>query len=69
MTADEVQRLCQMNYRIYLDPRYIFQHARRIKDMQDVVYTLNGVKAVVGHLVQFAGADKTAVKAHATTMS
>ena len=56
MTVDEVQKLCQMNYRIYLDPRFIFQHAKRIKTMEDVIYTLNGMKAVVGHLVQFAGA-------------
>lgn len=56
MTPDDVQKLCQMNYRIYLDPRFIFQHAKKIKTMEDVVYTLNGMKAVVGHLVQFAGA-------------
>ena len=59
MTPDEVQRLCQMNYRIYLNPLYMFQHLKRIRDMQDVIYTMNGVKAVVGHLVQFAGADKS----------
>jgi len=55
MTPQEVQALCQMNYKIYLNPRYMFQHLKRIKDKEDIVYTLKGVKALIGHLVQFSG--------------
>ena len=53
MTPDEVKKLCQMNYRIYLDPRYIIRQAGRMKDMQDLFYNIKGIKAVIGHIVQF----------------
>ena len=54
ISPQDIQGICQMNYKIYLDPRYMFQHLKRIKTMEDVVYTLKGVKAVVGHLKDFA---------------
>ena len=60
MTPDEIQKLCQMNYSIYLDPRYILRQAGRMRDVNDFFYNLKGIKAVVGHIVQFAGADKSA---------
>ena len=61
MTPDEIQKLCQMNYSIYLDPRYILRQAGRMRDVNDFFYNLKGIKAVVGHIVQFAGADKSAM--------
>ena len=53
MTTKEVQQLCQMNYRIYLDPRYIIRQVGKVRDMQDFMYNLKGIKAVIGHIVQF----------------
>ena len=54
MNPQEVQSLCQMNYKIYLDPRYMLKHLKRINSMEDFIYTLKGVKAVIGHLRDFA---------------
>jgi anaerobic magnesium-protoporphyrin IX monomethyl ester cyclase len=54
MTPQEVQALCQMNYKIYIDPRYMFQHIKRIKTWEDVRYTFDGIKAVLGHIKDFA---------------
>lgn len=62
INPQNIQSICQMNYKIYLDPRYIFQHAKRIKSVEDVVYTLKGVKAVVGHLKDFARPVKPAAE-------
>ncbi len=53
MTTKEVQQLCQMNYRIYLDPRYVLRQVGKVRDMQDLMYNLKGIKAVIGHIVQF----------------
>ena len=55
MTTEEVMKICDMIYtRIFLDPRYIYQHIKKIKSFKDVVYTLKGVKAVIGHIKDFS---------------
>tara|TARA_Y100000310_G_scaffold251425_1_gene257899 strand:- start:540 stop:2117 length:1578 start_codon:yes stop_codon:yes gene_type:complete len=50
----EIQSICQQNYKIYFDPRYVFQHLKRIKTMEDIRYTWNGAKAAIGHVKDFA---------------
>ena len=55
MYPDEIQALCKMNYKIYLDPRYVWQHAKsRIKSWEDIVYTFEGVTSVIGHMRDFS---------------
>jgi anaerobic magnesium-protoporphyrin IX monomethyl ester cyclase len=55
MTPEEIQGLCKMNYKMYLDPRFIFHHAKnRIKSWEDIKYTFEGVTAVFGHLKDFS---------------
>ncbi len=55
MRPEEVQALCKMNYKIFLDPRYMWQHAKnRIRSWEDVVYTFEGVTSVIGHLKDFS---------------
>ena len=55
MQPEEIQGLCKMNYRIYLDPRYMLQHAKsRIKSWEDVVYTFEGFTSVIGHMKDFS---------------
>ena len=60
MSPEEVQELCHTNYKIYIDPRYMLQHLKRIKTMEDVFYTLKGIKAVFGHFSDFSRPVKTA---------
>lgn len=54
INPQEIQGFSQMNYKIYLDPRFMLQHLKKIKTMEDLVYTLKGVRAVIGHLRDFA---------------
>ncbi|MAG02104.1 B12-binding domain-containing radical SAM protein [Candidatus Pacearchaeota archaeon] len=55
MSPEEVQGLCKLNYRIYLDPKYIWQHAKsRIKSWEDIKYTFEGLTAVFGHMRDFS---------------
>ena len=54
MTAEEVMGICNMIYQIFLSPKYVFRHITKIKSLEDVKYTLGGVKAVVGHLRDFS---------------
>ena len=53
MTPEEVTKMCNKIYHIFIDPRYILRHLRKIKSFEDVKYTLRGVKAVAGHLMDF----------------
>ena len=55
MRPEEIQALCKMNYKIYLDPRYIWQHAKsRVRSWEDVVYTFEGLTSVIGHIKDFS---------------
>jgi len=55
MQPEEVQGLCKLNYKIYLNPKYIWQHAKsRIRSWEDIKYTFEGVTAVLGHLRDFS---------------
>ncbi|MEK6872503.1 MAG: radical SAM protein [Nanoarchaeota archaeon] len=55
MTPEEVQDLCKLNYKIYLDPRYMWQHAKsRIRSLEDLKYTFEGFTSVIGHLKDFS---------------
>src|SRR3989344_427083 len=54
MTPQEVEGICRKIYYVFLHPEYIVRHLTKIKSMEDVMYTLKGVKAVVGHLKDFS---------------
>ena len=53
MTPQEVIKLNNKIYHIFLDPRYVLKHLKKIKNFDDVLYTIRGAKAVVGHLMDF----------------
>lgn len=53
-TREDIMKICDRIYTdIFFNPRYIYQHMKRIKGWDDVVYTLRGVKAVIGHVKDF----------------
>lgn len=56
MTPEQVTKLCNKVYHIFIDPRYVLRHLRKIKTFEDIKYTLRGVKAVAGHLMDFSSA-------------
>lgn len=54
MSNDEVLGICHMIYtKIFWNPRYILRHLSKIRSLDDVKYTLRGVKAVLGHVKDF----------------
>lgn len=55
MTPEEVVGMCYQNYKAYLNPLYIVQHAfKRIRSWEDVVYSFKGLNAVLGHFSDFS---------------
>lgn len=54
MTPDEVVRICNEIYQIFLSPKYMARRVANIRSISDIKYVLRGIKAVVGHLKDFA---------------
>ncbi len=54
MSPQEVLAICRKIYNVFWHPEYIFRHLMKIKSMEDVKYTLKGVRAVVGHMFDFS---------------
>ncbi len=54
MKPQEVMDICDGIYKIFLTPQYIFQRIKSIKSIDDILFNLRGVKAVLGHLQDFS---------------
>ena len=54
MSPEEVQNMCNQIYKIFLTPKYMLTHLKKIKNKEDIMYTLRGIKAVLGHLRDFS---------------
>jgi len=54
MTPEEVMRMCDEIYRVFLSPRYVFRHLFRIRSWRDVKYSIRGAVKVLGHVKDFA---------------
>lgn len=52
--ARDVAAICEKIYTVFLTPRYVFHRIKSIKNFEDLVFNLRGVKAVVGHLMDFS---------------
>ncbi len=53
MTPEEVMHICDDIYKIFLDPRFLFHHLKRIRSWEDITYLSRGIKPVAGHLLDF----------------
>lgn len=53
MSPEQVMEICSMVYKIFLTPRYVLKHVKRIRSFRDLKYTAGGVKAVLGHMKDF----------------
>jgi radical SAM superfamily enzyme YgiQ (UPF0313 family) len=51
--AEDVANICGKIYTIFLTPEYIFSRLKSIKSLDDFLFNLRGVKAVIGHLKDF----------------
>lgn len=53
MQPQEVMHLCDKIYKIFLHPKFIFNHLRKIRFLEDITYLARGVKPVLGHIRDF----------------
>jgi anaerobic magnesium-protoporphyrin IX monomethyl ester cyclase len=54
MEPEEVMRICDENYKVFLSPRYMFRHLVRIRSWRDLKYSVRGAVKVLGHVKDFA---------------
>ena len=54
MKPEEVMRICDEIYRVFLSPKYMFRHLIRIRSWRDVKYSVRGAVKVLGHVKDFA---------------
>lgn len=60
MDAADVRIICSRIYTIFLSPQYILARLRNLRSLDDIKFTLRGVKPVLGHLKDFGWKKKTA---------
>jgi len=54
MEPEEVLRVCDEIYRVFLSPKYVLRHLVRMKSWRDVKYSVRGAVKVLGHVKDFA---------------
>ena len=53
MTPEEVMRLCEEIYKVFLSPKYMLKQLVRIRSLKDVKYSVKGAAKVLGHVNDF----------------
>ncbi|MGD0405733.1 MAG: radical SAM protein [Candidatus Bathyarchaeia archaeon] len=54
MTPEEVMKLCDEIYKVFLTPQYMLKQLVRIRSLRDVKYSVKGAVKVLGHVKDFA---------------
>ncbi|HML03232.1 MAG TPA: radical SAM protein [Candidatus Bathyarchaeia archaeon] len=54
MTPEEVIRICDEIYKVFLSPKYILRQLARTRSLKDVEYSVKGIARVLGHVRDFA---------------
>ena len=53
MEPEEVMRICDDIYKVFLSPEYLFRQLTRIRSWRDLRYSLRGTAKVLGHIRDF----------------
>ena len=53
MESEEVMKICDEIYKVFLLPRYVFRHLIRIRSWRDIRYSVRGALKVLGHVKDF----------------
>jgi radical SAM superfamily enzyme YgiQ (UPF0313 family) len=53
MTPEEVMKLCDEIYKVFLTPQYMLKQLVRIRSLRDVKYSIKGAAKVLGHVKDF----------------
>ena len=54
MTPEEVMKMCNEIYRVFLSPQYMLRQFVRMRSLRDVKYSVKGAAKVLGHVKDFA---------------
>lgn len=54
MTPEEVIKLCDEIYKVFLTPQYMLKQLTRIRSLKDFKYSVKGATKVLGHVKDFA---------------
>jgi radical SAM superfamily enzyme YgiQ (UPF0313 family) len=54
MTPEEVMKICDEIYKVFLSPKYMLKQLVRIRSLRDVKYSVKGAAKVLGHVKDFA---------------
>jgi radical SAM superfamily enzyme YgiQ (UPF0313 family) len=53
MAPEEVMKICDEIYRVFLSPKYMLKQLIRIRSLRDVRYSVKGAAKVLGHVRDF----------------
>jgi radical SAM superfamily enzyme YgiQ (UPF0313 family) len=53
MTPEEVMKICEEIYKVFVSPKYMLQQLVRIRSLNDAMYSVKGAAKVLGHLKDF----------------
>jgi len=54
MTPEEVMKICDEIYKVFLSPKYMLKQLVRIRSLRDFKYSVKGAAKVLGHVKDFA---------------
>ena len=54
MAPEEVTKICDEIYKVFLSPKYMLKQLVRIRSLRDVKYSIKGAAKVLGHVKDFA---------------
>lgn len=54
MEPEEVTRICDEIYKLFLSPKYILRHMIRTRSWRDIKYSIKGATKILGHIKDFA---------------
>jgi anaerobic magnesium-protoporphyrin IX monomethyl ester cyclase len=54
MAPEEVMKICDEIYKVFLSPKYMLKQLVRIRSLRDVKYSVKGAAKVLGHVKDFA---------------
>lgn len=53
MSPEEVKRLCDETYRLFLSPKYVLRRMLSIRSFEDLKFSFRGARKVIGHIKDF----------------
>ena len=53
MSPEEVKRMCDETYKLFLSPRYVLRRLLSIRSFEDLKFGFRGVRKVIGHIRDF----------------